>query len=250
NAALMTAVAMGMVHAFGLDRKSNLAKAMLLLVGFGTGIAGMGILTSGAPPVQTANFIAQATKHDIKWLEWFVYGMPFAIVVGLVLYLLVLLLFPVENRELEGGRELIDRQLQALGPLTGRELKLMFIMGATILLWATSKILHPLDPSTVAILAVVATFLPGVAVASWKELAGTVNWGVLMLFGAAISLGQQLLKSGAAAWVAKSTIIALGVEHWPFLLMVGAGGLFFSLFALAFSARSAAVAALIPTAIG
>ena len=77
-----------------------------------------------------------------------------------------------------------------------------------------------------------------------------MNWGTLMLFGAAISLGIWLLKSGAAAWVAKNTIIALGVDKWPLLLMIAAGGLFFSIFSLAFSARTAAVAALVPTAIG
>jgi len=102
----------------------------------------------------------------------------------------------------------------------------------------------------VAILAVVAIFFPGLRVATWKELVNKVNWGTLMLFGAAISLGIWLLKSGAAAWVAKNTIITLGVDKWPFLLMIGAGGLFFALFSLAFSARSAAVAALVPTAIG
>lgn len=250
NAALMTAVSVGIIEAFKLDRKSNLPKAMLLLVAFGTGIAGMGILTSGAPPIQTAMFISQATKHDITWLHWFIYGMPFAVVMGLILLWLVLRFFPVDNEKLAGGDKVIREQLAKLGPLTGKEIKLLIIMLLTIVLWATGKVLHPLDSSTVAILAVVAMFFPGINVAGWKELAGKVNWGTLMLFGAAISLGQWLLKSGAAAWVAKNTIVALGVDKWPFLLMIAAGGLFFSIFALAFSARSAAVAALVPTAIG
>lgn len=250
NAALMTAVAMGIIEAFKIERKNNLAKGMLLLVAFGTGIAGMGILTSGAPPIQTAAFIAQATKHQITWLHWALYGMPFALVMGAILYFMVLRMFPVGNEELSGGPELIRRQLTKLGPLTSRERNLLIIMLATIFLWATGNILHPLDSSTVALIAVVAMFFPGIGVATWKEMATKVNWGTLMLFGAAISMGQYLLKSGAAAWVAKNTIIALGVDKWPFLLMIGAGGLFFAIFALAFSARSAAVAALVPTAIG
>lgn len=250
NAALMTAVSMGIIEAFKVNRKENLAKGMLLLVAFGTGIAGMGILTSGAPPIQTAAFIAQATKHQITWLEWALYGMPFSLVMGAILYFMVLRFFPVGNEELSGGTTLMRQQLAKLGSLNSKERNLLIIMLATIFLWATGKYLHPLDSSTVALLAVVAMFFPGIGVANWKEMAAKVNWGTLMLFGAAISLGQYLLKSGAAAWVAKNTIIALGVDKWPFLLMVGAGGLFFSIFALAFSARSAAVAALVPTAIG
>ena len=250
NAALMTAVSVGIIEAFGLDLKSNLSKGMLLLVAFGTGIAGMGILTSGAPPIQTAMYISQATKHDITWLQWAIYGMPFALTMGTVLYFLVLYFFPVGKEELAGGVAVVHAHSAKLGPITTREIKLLIIMLATILLWATGMVLHPLNPSTVAVLAVVAIFFPGLRVATWKELVGKVNWGTLMLFGAAISLGIWLLKSGAAAWVAKNTIISLGVGQWPLLLMIAAGGLFFAIFALAFSARSAAVAALVPTAIG
>ncbi len=250
NAALMTAVSIGIIEAFGLDLKSNLSKGMLLLVAFGTGIAGMGILTSGAPPIQTAMYISQATKHDITWLQWAIYGAPFALTMGAVLYFLVLYFFPVGKDELEGGVAVVHEQSAKLGPITPKEVKLLIIMLATIFLWATGNVLHHLNVSTVAVLAVVVIFFPGINVATWKQLAAKVNWGTLMLFGSAISLGIWLLKSGAAAWVAKNTIITLGVDKWPFLLMIAAGGLFFSIFALAFSARTAAVAALVPTAIG
>lgn len=250
NAALMTAVCVGLIEAFKIDRKDNLAKGMLLLVAFGTGIAGMGVLTSGAPPIQTAQFIAQATKHTITWLEWAIYGVPFSLAVGLVLFILVEFHFPVGKEELAGGREILRQELAKRGPLSPKERNLLSIMVVTILLWATGGKLHPINSSTVALMAVVAMFCPGIAVTTWKEMNSKVNWGTLMLFGAAISLGQALLSSGAAAWVAKNTIISLGVGSWPPVLLIGAAGLFFALFALAFSARSAAVAALVPTAIG
>jgi anion transporter len=250
NAALMTAVCVGLIEAFKIDRKDNLAKGMLLLVAFGTGIAGMGILTSGAPPVQTQAFINQATKHNITWLQWAFYGIPFSLVIGAVLFFLVELLFPVKNQELSGGKALIRQELAKCGPLTRKERNLLVIMSLTIIFWATGNILHPLDSSTVALLAVVAIFFPGFGVTNWKEMNSKVNWGTIMLFGAAISLGQALLTSGAAAWVAKNTLISMGVDKWPVLILIGAAGLFFALFSLAFSARTAAVAALVPTAIG
>jgi anion transporter len=223
---------------------------MLLLVAFGTGIAGMGILTSGAPPVQTQAYISQATKHSITWLQWALYGIPFSWAVGAVLFVLVELMFPVKDKELFGGRELIRQELAKRGPLTTKERKLLVIMSLTIILWATGSILHPLDSSTVALLAVVAVFFLGMGITSWKEMNSKVNWGTIMLFGAAISLGQALLTSGAAAWVAKNTLISMGVDKWPVLVLIGAAGLFFAIFSLAFSARTAAVAALVPTAIG
>lgn len=250
NAALMTAVCVGLIEVFKVERRDNFAKGMLLIVAFGTGLAGMGILTSGAPPIQTAAFIAQATGHQISWMEWLVYGMPFAIVMGIVLLILVEIFFPVGAQDIKGGKELIRQELVKLGALNAKERNLLLIMCCTIFLWATGKALHPLDSSTVALLAVAAMFMPGIGVTTWKEMNTTVNWGTLMLFGAAISLGQALLSSGAAAWVAQNTLMRLGIGAWHPLMIIGVAGLFFGIFALAFSARSAAVAALVPTIIG
>ena len=117
-------------------------------------------------------YISQATKHDITWLQWAIYGMPFALTMGAVLYFLVLYFFPVSKDQLTGGISIVQEQSARLGPITTQEIKLLGIMLVTIFLWATGKISHPLDPPTVAVLAVVAIFFPGLRVATWKELVG------------------------------------------------------------------------------
>lgn len=250
NAALMTAIAVGVIQAFKLDPKSNMAKSLLIIVAFATGIAGMGILTSGAPPIQTAKYIADATGYKISWLEWSMYGLPFGIAIAAVLYVLVTKLFPAEMAEMPGGKAAIKEGLKKMGKISAKERSLLIIMIVTIVLWATGDHLHKIDSSTVALLTVAAIFFPPFKIANWKDLVGTVNWGTLMLFGGAISLGTYLLNTGAAAWVAQNTIIAVGIEQWPILAIIAAGSLFLAIFSLAFSARSAAVAALVPVAIG
>lgn len=249
NAALMTAVGLGLIQAFKLDPRGNFAKGIMLIVAFSTCIAGVGVLTSGAPPIQTAEFIRQATQRTITWFQWLLYGMPFAIVLGLILFVLVEKLFPVENTAIVGGKELIAKEMEKLGPLSPQERNLLIIMLATIFLWVTNTILHSIDSSSVALMAVVCMFLPGIEVAKWKTLSDKVSWGTLMLFGAAISIGQAMLTTGAAAWVAKSTLIDLGMNHWPLVAVIFVAGLFFALMSLAFSARTAAVSALVPMVI-
>ena len=249
NAAAMTAICMSVINSVGLERKKNFAKSMLITVALATGVAGLGILTSGAPPIQTAKYISDATKHTIGWLEWAYYGMPFSIAVGAVLYLLITRLFPAEVDDLPGGRKMVEAKLRELGPMPAREKRLLGIMAVTIILWATGM-WHPIDTSTVAVLALLALLFPGIGVGTWKELVVKVDWGTLMLFGGAISLGQLLLSSGAAKWVSNATVIQLGVGKLSMVLLITVGGAFFALFSLAFSARSAAVAALVPTAIG
>jgi len=249
NAALMTAVGLGLIKAFKLDPRGNFAKGIMLIVAFSTGIAGVGVLTSGAPPIQTAEFIRQATGHTITWFEWLAYGMPFALVLGFILFVLVEKLFPVENREIADCKALIAKEREELGPITREERNLLVIMLATIFLWVTNGFLHAIDSSSVALMAVVCMFLPGIDVARWKTLSDKVSWGTLILFGAAISIGQAMLTTGAASWVAKSSLISLGMNHWPLVGVVFVAGLFFATISLAFSARTAAVSALVPMVI-
>ncbi|UOF89006.1 anion permease [Fodinisporobacter ferrooxydans] len=248
-AVVMTAICMGIIAEYNIKNNQNFAKGMLLIVAQGSGIAGLGILTSGAPPLQADRFIGLATHHTISWIDWLVYGLPFSIAMFVVLYFLIVWMFPPEMDELEGGRQLLRSKLRDMGPMPAKEKRLLIIMVATIILWATSSI-QPIDNSTVAVLAAAAILFPGIGVVSWDEIVKSVNWGTIMLFGAAISLGTYLLKTGAAAWVAKSTIGQLGFEHLPMWLVLILVAFAFGIFSLGFSARTAAVAALVPTVLG
>jgi sodium-dependent dicarboxylate transporter 2/3/5 len=43
----------------------------------------------------------------------------------------------------------------------------------------------------------------------WNALSRHTNWGVILLFGAAISIGIQMKDTGAAAWLAGGVVQAL-----------------------------------------
>ncbi|MHB8158596.1 MAG: SLC13 family permease [Desulfocucumaceae bacterium] len=247
---LVVALLQKVMEVNGIRRGSNLAKGMMLAVAFGTATASIGILTSNAPAIQTANLIAEATGREISWLRWFLYGEPFGIALGLVLYGLILLLFPPGRDYIPSRPESMKRQLSAMGPMSGPEKRLLTVLSAAILLWASSGLLHPLNNSTVAIMAAAAIFLPGMGIGDWREVSRQVDWGVLMLYGTSVSMGQWLLKSGAASWVANNTLVAMGLHQLPPVVSITLLVAVFSIFALFFSARAAAVAALVPTAIG
>lgn len=249
-AALIMAVLMDLTAACGIDRRSNLAKGMMLAMAYGTATGSIGLLTSNAPAIQTAAFVAEATKQEISWLQWFIYGEPFGILLALVLYALIVFLFPPEKGDEEPRRNLIKAKLAALGPLTGEEKRLLAILTLAIGLWASGGTVHQINNSAVSIMVVAAIMMPGVGVGSWKSLSLHVDWGILMLYGTSVSLGQWLLKSEAAGWMADNTLAAMGVQNLPFFLLILTTGLLFGLFALFFSARAAAAAAIIPTAIG
>ncbi len=254
NAGLCTVLMLSVMQTLKVPLYSNLAKGTFLTVTFGPIFSAMMVLTAGGGPVQTAAFIYEATGRDLSWLEFALYGAPLGLGLSVGLFFLLEHLFPVRGDALPDGKLLMREALACCGPMTRMEKGIALVLAVTIPLWATSKVLHPVDNSTIAMLAVAAVFFPGLLLRegapSWQELSERVSWGTLMLFGAVLSLGQALLQSGAAAWLARVTLVEMGVIHWPLLAIVGVGGLLFALLGLAFSARSAAIGALTPTIIG
>jgi sodium-dependent dicarboxylate transporter 2/3/5 len=59
----------------------------------------------------------------------------------------------------------------------------------------------------VAILGASAFLITGLV--KWEDINSGVNWGVVLLYAAAISLGVQMKETGAAQWVAENFIAVL-----------------------------------------
>jgi sodium-dependent dicarboxylate transporter 2/3/5 len=60
---------------------------------------------------------------------------------------------------------------------------------------------------TIAILGATAFLVAGLV--RWEDINSGVNWGVVLLYGAAISLGIEMKETGAAEWVATSFLTML-----------------------------------------
>ena len=60
---------------------------------------------------------------------------------------------------------------------------------------------------TIAILGATAFLVAGLV--KWEDINSGVNWGVVLLYGAAISLGIEMKDTGAAKWVAESFLSML-----------------------------------------
>ena len=65
-------------------------------------------------------------------------------------------------------------------------------------------------------------------------------------------LGGRIAQESicGAAWFARETLVRMGLAELPLLGMIMLGGVIFALFGVAFSARAAAIGALVPTIIG
>ena len=249
RAATLCPIAVGLVEALGFNRRSQLGKALMLSLAISSSVSGVGVLSGGAQNPVTVSFVEKATGQTITWLQWLLYGEPFALVLTVITYFMVTRMVKVEFDEVPGGRELVQQQLEKLGKMSSREKRLFVILLLTIVAWAAEP-LHKIDANSVSVLTVLILLSPIVGVTDWKTVVPKVDWGAIALFGAGISLGELLIRTGAAAWAAKQSLGAMGVTTMAPLMVMICCAIAITLVRTAFSSSTSAVSALIPTVLG
>lgn len=242
-------IVMGIIMAFGVPLKSRFAGVMMIATAQADSIWNVGIKTAAAQNMIAVGFIEKQLGINISWLDWFIAAVPFAIIMSIALYYVLMKVMPPEMDEIEGGQATIAKALADMGPMTLNEKKMLAISLALLFFWSTEKILHPFDTSSTTIAAIAIMLLPGIGVMSWKEAQPKVPWGTLVLFGVGISLGSALLSTKAAAWIAKIIVAAFGLQTLPALTIIAVLAAFLIVIHLGFASATALASAMIPIVI-
>jgi sodium-dependent dicarboxylate transporter 2/3/5 len=239
-------ILIGMVAAFNMDKNSRLATLLVVTAVQAVSIWNVGIKTAAAQNIVAIGFINEALGMDVSWLDWFIYAAPWSIIMSVVLYFIMTKLFKAETNEIEGGRELINEEIEKLGPIKPTELRLIIIASLLLIFWATEGILHPFDSSSVTLIALAVMLSPKIGVFTWKEVESTINWGTIIVFAIGISLGTVLLRTGAAQWLSDVTFGAMGLSSMPLLAVIALVSIFNILIHLGFASATSLASALIP----
>lgn len=215
--AMMLPVALSIV-ALAEQEKSNeeksdsrLSVALLLGIAYAASIGGIGTLIGTPPNALLAGFMASTYGVHIGFAQWMLVGVP-PVVIALPLcwLLLVRVLSPVDGGEIVGGREIIHRELAALGPMSRTQIT----VGAITLLVASAWVLQPLlerfiPGITDAGIAIGGALLLFLVPVDWRRFkfalhwrqAERLPWGVLILFGGGLSLANAIQQTGLAGWI-------------------------------------------------
>lgn len=242
----MVPIVLGIIQAFGVNKKSSFAAIMMIATAQADSIWNVGIKTAAAQNMIALGFIEKQLGIYITWLDWFIAAAPFAIIMSVVLYYVLLKLMPPETDEIAGGKEAVAKALAELGPMTIDEKKLMFVSIILLFLWATEKIIHPFDTSSTTIAAIAILLLPKVGIMTWKDAQARIPWGTLILFGVGISLGSALLSTKAAAWLAAKIVAMFGLQTLGGIAVLAVLGAFLIIIHLGFASATALAAAMIP----
>jgi di/tricarboxylate transporter len=185
-------------------RDRSVVRAMALL--FPTIIllsASASLLGAGAHLV-AVDFMTQAGLPAIGFGHWLLLGAPFALLSSLAATIVILRLFL--NRESRALPIALERAHAA--PLTTQQRRVIAITAFTVLLWAGAS-WHGVDAALIAI--------GGALLATWKSVTGVamkdalkgVEWNLILFLAATLAMGEALVQSGAARWLAEAAVDAL-----------------------------------------
>lgn len=157
---------------------------------------------------------AQAVGVQITWSAWATAAIvPGLISLALTPYVLYRL-YPPEIREMPDARQMAQKELQEMGPMSAVEKIVACVFIGALALWATSELTR-LSATVVGMLAVCVLLL--CEVLTWQDVLNEKGaWDTMFWMGSLVALASALAKSGFIKWVAESAgaMIAAAGLSW------------------------------------
>ena len=247
--ACLVPIMMGFILAFKVDKRSRFAGLLVITAAQTASVWNVGIKTAAAQNMVAIGFIEKQFQTSITWTEWFIAGAPFSALLSVAVYFIMTRMMKPEMDEISGGRATIRQQLDAVGPMTLREWKLLVIVLTLLGFWATEKVLHSFDTSSTTIAAIALMLLPRLGVMDWKESQRGFPWGTVVLFAVGISVGTALLRTDAAGWLANLIVQNLGLQNASAFAILMLLSLFLIVIHLGFASATALASTMIPIVI-
>ena len=212
-AAMMYPIILSVVVSAGLTSESRYARSLFFAMAWGCIIGGIATYLGGARNPLAMGILFEATELKIGFLQWLIADIPVVVVMLLVSWLILRFKFPVEPIDLDKATAVLQERLTELGPISNREKGVAAVTLMTILAWIFLRAWFGLAVTAMASVAVL--FILNLT--AWRDIERNVNWGVFLMYGGAITLGQALHHTGAANWVIQ--MILAGSQPHPLLLL-------------------------------
>lgn len=221
TAAILAPIVMGT-----FEKDDPRAGGALLAVAYACSIGGLGTLVGSPPNGITARLLEQQGGVPFGFVDWMKVGVPAMILLFGITYALSVRMSPPGD-----AAEKLTREHK---PWSRGERTTLAAFALAVIGWSVPELLAAFDVPGGAALAAA---LPGGAVALFaaailfvvrderRELvlpwddAVKIDWGIILLFGGGLSLGQQLFDTGLAEILARGFVAATGIESAIALLI-------------------------------
>lgn len=219
---MMVPIVLSVAAATG-DPNGKFSKALLLGVCYAASIGGVATPIGTPTNLIAISWLEQNAGATIGYLQWMAFGVPaMLLLIPLAWYVVVRGLPKPEASAGEAAQAKVLDGISALGRITAPEARAAAIFGVVATLWVARVPVQSLISSNeslsslswmlaisdmgIALFGAIAMFLIPAgggekrALLKWTE-AEKLPWGVLLLFGGGISLGQAVSRTGLSEWL-------------------------------------------------
>ena len=205
TALMMLPMAIAVIEAMPPShRQSRFSVFLMLSIAYASNIGGVGTLIGSPPNTQMASILAENFQIEISFFDWMKIGMPLAIILLLLMFVIFNYLLGAERKDVH------DLHFHTL-PWTKAQKRVLWIFSIVAFLWIFREVLVGFGinyrDENAAILGALAMFLvPSGDGAKDKILRWTdtekLPWGILLLFGGGLALAAVLEKNGVLKFLA------------------------------------------------
>lgn len=216
--------------ASGSEGEQNFAIALMLGVAYAASIGGVATLIGTPPNAILAGMADELYGLRISFADWFVFALPLALLMlGLCWFYLTRMAYPIPAQADPQAAQLIEEELQALGPMSREERRVLAVFTLVALAWMGRgffklEALALINDATIAMCGALLLFvIPSdfrrrEFLLDWPT-ARSIPWEILLLFGGGFALANGINDSGLSAWIVERLQALQGA---PLLALVAA----------------------------
>ncbi|MFZ4451178.1 SLC13 family permease [Salibacterium aidingense] len=205
-------------------------KAIIFGIGYAGTIGGLGTLIGTPPNSLLAGTVEELYGVEISFAGWMAFAVPVvAILLVSAWVYLTKIIYPINMKQLPGGRELIKQEKTALGHIGPEEKAVLAVFVFAAFMWITRTFiwedivsLPEISDGMIAITATLLLFsIPSAhkeetKVLEWKD-SKNIPWGILLLFGGGLAIASGFENTGLSNWMAEQLTVLEGMN---FVLIV------------------------------
>ncbi len=200
-----------------VPKESNFGKISMLCIAYGCSIGSLGTLIGGARNPLTIGILSELPEPvNVTFFDWMKYSMPIVFIALPLVWLVLQFSFPIELKSISGAKKEITKQVTVAGKMSKNELIVLIILIITILLWVFLSSQTYFGLAVIAILGSILLFLTRTI--TWQDVENRVPWGIILLYGGAITLGFGIQKTGAGSWIAHTLFSSIGIN--PYMVII------------------------------
>ena len=210
--AIFMSIGLGVLARLNVEPgSSSIGKAIMMGIPIASLIGGVTTPAGSSVNILGIHFIEEFGNVRVSFVEWMAIGIPMALVLVPIACWAILRSFPPEIDTI-GDLSALQREREALGPITTAEKKTITLLAIMMILWIAGSWIEIFDVLIVGLSGAIVMFLPGMRLLTWKQAERAIGWDTLLMIGGVTSLGSASVDTGLATWLVDAMLS--GVGNW------------------------------------